>query len=259
MTSRLLLAAVVLAAAAGASAQGNGTAPRNIVPEAAPAFPAFQIWAQSVVTPVLPVVQAPPAAPLPWAVVPQAAGQAYQPSPLILGLPDLPLLRPAAGGAAQWAPQFNYQGMRVTLVVLDASGRQRTVRGIDSPPRPGERFKLRVTPTFDAVADIDFVLGDPREPWNRQRAGQAYPQAGYSVQIRGGETADLPLGPAEYFVMPNAPAQALVLSVRHPMAVRDARNTQPAYRQDGSFGSDYLQLQVERRFAAIEQLITAGR
>jgi len=223
------------------------------VAEPVPVAPIFQQWVQTTVVPFvseplrITTVQA-----LPWAA-PQGTAQAYQPLPLILGAPDLPLVRPNTADYA-WGATLNYQGMHVQLVALDGAGRQRSARALSQPPRAGERFKLRITPTFDAVADIDLVAG---EPWARQRLGQVYPQPGMSVQIRAGQTVDLPLGEETYFVMPLAPAQALTLSVRHPRALGDARSTQPAYRMDAARGSDYMQLVPAQRAPVIEQLLVA--
>jgi hypothetical protein len=141
--------------------------------------------------------------------------------------------------------------MHVQIVALDAAGRQRSARPLSQAPRAGERFKLRVTPTFDAVADIDLVSG---VGFSRNRLGQVYPQPGFSVQIKAGETADLPLGAANYFVMPET--RALVLSVRHPQAAGPTASDQPAYRLDGQRGSNFLQLVPAQRAPLIEQMLT---
>jgi hypothetical protein len=256
LTSLVLAAGLSVAGLAGAQSADS----RTIVPEAAPAFPAFQQWLQSTLPP-LPNFQTAPAQPsvqtMPLETRPGAAATSYQPLPVILGTPDLPLLRATASQAGMWSAQFNYQGMHVRYVVLDAEGRVRAVRPMSSPPRVGERFKIRVTPTVDAVAEVDLVVGDV---WARQRVGQFYPKAGFSVQIKAGETADLPLGASEYFFFPQGvTTQAAVLSVRHPRALGDDRSDQPTYRQDGRNGSDYLQLVVARRLPVLEQLITVGR
>ena len=70
-------------------------------------------------------------------------------------------------------------------VVLDARGSQRELRSMAAPLKAGERFKIRVTATFDAVAEVDQVLGDA---WDLRRTGQVYPQPGLSVQMKAGET-----------------------------------------------------------------------
>ena len=142
-------------------------------------------------------------------------------------------------------------------MVLDASGRRLESRPMGKPLRPGERFKLRITPSFDAVADVDQVRGDV---WYGQRTGQVYPQQGMSVELRAGQTVDLPLDPNEYFVMDRWDAtERLVLSVRHARALGDARSAQPAYRQDTARSSSYLQLVPAGQYPVIEQLIFQAR
>jgi hypothetical protein len=252
-------AAAVLAAAsvAGPTVAQNSGAPKDIVPAGVPAFTALGQWIQSLVAPepAPPLVQRVES--VTWSSIP-AQGAAYQPLPVVLGQPELPLLRPVAiQPGSIWSPQFNYQGMHVRFVVLDAQGKKHRLRAMSDPPLPGERFKIRVTPTFDAVAEVDLVLGSG---WDRQRVGQIWPAQGSSLEIRAGETADLPLAPSEYFVMPAvARQQSLVLSVRHPQAVGPARSDQPAYRQDSSRGSDYLQLVTPNKAPTFEQLIQPVR
>lgn len=230
---------------------------KDFVPAGIPAFTAFGQWLHTIVSPEAPPVQAQRVEPVTWPAAP-AAGNAFQPMPVVLGQPELPLLRPVTvQPGSVWSPQFNYQGMHVRFVVLDARGRQHQLRAMSDPPRPGERFRIRVTPSFDAVAEVGLVTGTG---WDRQRGQQLWPAPGSSLEIRAGETADLPLAPSEYFVMPAAARQeALVLSVRHPQALGGTRSDQPAYRQDSSRGSDYLQLVTSQKMPTFEQLIQPGR
>jgi len=181
---------------------------------------------------------------------------AYQPKPVILGQPDLPLVGEAVAQAAQrWNLGLNYQGLHVKYLVLDARGVVRQLRPMGAVLLPGERFKLRVTATFGAVASVDRLTG---EVWSAQRSGQIYPQPGVSVQINAGETADLPLNPNQYFVASGNPAERLLLTVRHPQAKGDMASDQPAYRQDGALGSNYLQLIPSGKFPAFEQVIASN-
>ena len=193
---------------------------------------------------------------LPWIGATGAPVSAYQPKPVILGQPDLPLIGEAANQAAQrWSAGLNYQGLHVKYLVLDARGSVRQVRSVGTPLRPGERFKLRLTATFSAVASIDRLVGDA---WNAQRAGQIYPDPGVSVQMNAGETADLPLNPSQYFVASANPSERIVLSVRHPQATGELATNQPAYRQDGLLGSNYLQLVPHGKLPAFEQVIASN-
>jgi hypothetical protein len=262
---------VLLAACAAFSAQAQTSAPavaKTLVAEPTQVFSTFERWVNSVWTvapeaaPSQPVnrvitviVQAPSGSTAP-APAPVAA-DTFQPAPVILGLPELPLLAEAGSNAARWGAGFNYQGVSLRQVVLDASGRRLENRPMGKPLRPGERFKLRITPSFDAVADVDQVRGDI---WYGQRTGQVYPQAGMSVELRAGQTVDLPLEPNEFFVMDRwDPSERLVLSVRHRLALDTARSNQPAYRQDTARSSNYLQLVPAGQYPAIEQLIFQAR
>lgn len=252
--SALAFGVVCAVLATSATAQSAKT----VVAEPVAILPSFNQWATSVATPVpdsfaldlntLRLLLA-------SSVVTATAPAAFQPKPVILGQPELPLMADAGAAAAgrSWLSSFNYQGMHVKMVVLDARGTAREVRPLNAPLRSGERFKLRVTPSFEAVASVDRLVGDA---WALQRVGQVYPQQGMSVHMHAGETVDLPMAPNEYFVM-NGPADRLVMSVRHPRALNAAASDQPAYREDGARGSNYLQLVTAGRLPAIEQQLGA--
>ncbi len=252
-------AALGLALALGAAfafSPALAQADKSVVVEQAPALSAFGLWARQV------IVQAPEPAvtsvrlsPFELAGAPQQ--QVFQALPVILGAPELPLIGTGATDITKaWNPSFNYQGMVMRLVVLDRAGRQRVARPMGTPLQVGERFKLRITATFDAVADVDQVLG---EPWTSVRTGQVYPKPGLSVAMKPGETIELPIGTDEYFVMGPRPDERLVVSVRHPRALDGARSNQPAYRQDSATASNYLQLVPKGSFPVIEQVITQRR
>lgn len=179
----------------------------------------------------------------------------YEPVPVILGEPAIQLSGATAASIGKgWGSSMNYQGMQVRLVVLDSTGRQHAMRPMSAPIRFGERFKLMVMPTFDAIATIDDVHGSG---WSAQRGSQAYPAAGSSVPLKAGQATLLPAG-SNYFVADRDGARRFVLNVRHANAVGDARSTQPAYRQDNASGSSYLQLVPRSTYPAFEQLLVAG-
>lgn len=245
--------AAALSAACVSSALAQAAPAKGVTVEPVPVAPAFSQWIESVVGP------APAAAPATGVVVVggpsvAATATAYQSWPVILGVPDLPLLRGAAP-AAGWGEGYNYQGMHVRLVVLDRAGRTVEIRSMSALPKPGERFRIQVTTTFAAAAEVDLVRGTA---WESQRVGQVYPRTGMSVDMQAGKTTELPLEPNQFFVMGRAD-ERLLLSVRHPRATERARTQQPAYRQDGRASSSYLQLVPEGRFAAFEQLIATAR
>lgn len=212
--------------------------------------PAPTPWVETPVTlqewVALPTVVATPSnAPVPF----------FEPAPVILGQPDLPLLGQAAAQAAQqWNTGLNYQGATVSFIVLDARGKNRTLSPVARAPAVGERFKIRYTASFDSVASIDKLVGP--SPWQLQKAGQAWPQPGSSVQAAAGETVELPLNANAYFVMTDKNSERFVLNIRHPRAKDKARSNQPLYRQDGARASQYLQLIPQGTHPALEQLIS---
>lgn len=104
---------------------------------------------------------------------------------------------------------------------------------------PGERFRIRILPTFDAIASIDLVRGDP---WYGERVGQVWPTPGTSVAIAAGETVELPLERDEYFVAASFPSERYLVAVRHGRASDSTCSSQPAYRQDVPGCTNYLQL-----------------
>jgi hypothetical protein len=247
---RLLLAGFALVTTANAQ-----PAEKSIVAEPVAAFAAFNQWVSTLV--VAPrEVRAGTVEYVSWRAEPLAE-TAYQPLPVILGLPELPLWRSDRAQAPRhWSPSFNYQGLYLQQLVLNAPGTLHQLRPISTPLRSGERFKLRVTPTFDAVAQVEQVTGDA---WYGQRQGQVYPQAGSSVRIKAGESVDLPLEPNGYFQMNRSAQERLLIAVRDPRAIGLTRSDQPAYRQDAGTGSSYLQLVAPGKFAAMEQLISQDR
>jgi hypothetical protein len=253
LANRALHAMAFSALAASALAQPVA---KNIVAEPVAAFPAFTQWVSTVVVVEqerMPVTVANVGLALSGPIT-QAR---YEPLPVILGLPELPLTGAAAAQVTrQWLPSFNYQGVHMQQVVLNAAGTQHELRPMGTLLHPGERFKIRITPTFEAVAEVDQVVG---EAWFGQRTGQVYPQAGMSVLIKAGQSVDLPIEANGYFWMNRPQNERLVIAVRDPRALNQLRSDQPAYRQDASNGSSYLQLVPQGKFAAVEQLVSQAQ
>lgn len=251
----LTFVALAAASSLAAVAQVVPVADKSVAVEAVPVVPAFNQWVNTIPVAPEPSLGA-TITTIPLTLVVAPAPAPYEPWPVVMGLPELPLIGVGASQPPRaWGSSFNYQGMQVRLLVLDAAGRRVEARPVNSLPRPGERFKVRVTATFDAVADVGLVMG---EPWSSQRAGQLYPAQGMSVHMHAGETVDLPLEQGRFFVMGPDTRERLLLSVRHAAALGDVRTQQPAYRMDGKGGSSYLQLVPRGQAPAIEQLLTVA-
>jgi hypothetical protein len=244
-----ILAVVCASAASMAIAQGPY---KSVITEPVPAFQSFQRWVSSRTVVVPPVASSVVrVAPVRMRVAGAAAPSSYQPQAVIMGLPDLPLK--GLSGQQAWGSNANYQGVHVRLWVLDAKGHRREARTLAQALKGGERFKVQITTTFDAVASVDQVLGDA---WYGQRTGQVYPQPGMSVAMKAGESISLPLGEDEYFLMNQPTNERLVLAVRHPKAVGGARSNQPAYRQDIEGGTGLLQMVPPGNYPSVEHLIS---
>ena len=245
------------------------TAAAQSAPETAPvAFDALAQWAGKLEQPL------PQAPKTPQLVEPRAeepGGQAkrppaksdrttapFEPQPVIIGRPELPLRGPGAGQAAQrWNAQLNYHGLLAQILLQDPRTHQLRPAPMGTQLPRNQPFKIRVTATFDGVTAVDQVLGPD---WNAERTGQVYPRPGQSVEVKAGVTVDLPLGEAQYFVMRGRTRQErLLLTLRHASAKGPQRSAQPAYREDDGRGSLYLQLVPPGQYPAIEQLVRVAR
>jgi hypothetical protein len=246
-----LLTAVAAMAAGSAIAQSAAGDPA-----ADAAGVVFERWLR--VLEVVPVVPAGPAVVAVSPVVaPPVQAAPYEPWPVILGQPELPLVGAAAAVKPQaWPSDLNYQGMHVAYLVRDRQTGRLVQRPLSAAPRPGDRFKIRVTATFDARVRVDTVFG---QGWSLQRGGTLYPATGAPVRARAAQAVDLPVERDHYFVVGEGGAPRMLLSVRHDEADESRRTRQPAYRQDQLNGTSYLQLAPAGTRPAIEQLITAAR
>jgi hypothetical protein len=239
-----------LAAAASASQLAQAAAV-----ESANAFGAFDKWVGAT------IVTVPAAVPgkvesLKPADKGGASVTRFEPLPVILGLPDLPLLGIGAGQTSgSWGDTFNYHGIHARLLLIDGKTQTVSSAPLSTKLKPGQRFKLRITATFNGVAALDQLLGTA---WDAERTGQVYPAPGMSVEVKAGKAVDLPIGAAQYFMLHGRQAnERLLLSVRHAKAVGEGRNTQPAYRKDNVQGSSFLQLTPKGLYPIIEQVLPA--
>lgn len=261
-TVRLAAVAAAIVAATAAATPQLAVAQQQtqpIVVESAPAFETFDKWAGAAVV----TVPVPPQHGRAEAVSPALRGGApaipFEPMPVVLGLPSLPLLGPGARGAAQgWGEGLNYQGLHAALLLVDAKTGRAAPAPLSTRLKRGQRFRVQLTATFDGIAAIDQVLGPA---WQGQRTGQVFPAPGQMVEFKAQQTVTLPLQPGQFFMLGNRPAgERLVVVARHAKAgSAETRSDQPAYRQENSAGSSYLQLVPKGRYPAIEQVLVMGR
>lgn len=131
----------------------------------------------------------------------------------------------------------NFQGVHVALVEVDATGKPIGFRTVADGFRTGERFKLRVLSTFDAVV----VLGNIT-PKGAQR--QIYPaSAGRAVSLPAGKEVLLPLGPQEYLqFVGDVGRDQITITVRDPRSLESGRaSTARVFRKDETYGSNFVQ------------------
>jgi len=131
----------------------------------------------------------------------------------------------------------NFQGVHVALVEVDADGKPVGFRTVADGFRSGERFKLRVLSTFDAVV----VLGNIT-PKGVQR--QIYPAAaGQAVSIPAGKEVLLPLGPKEFLQFAgDVGRDQITITVRDPRSLEAGRASQAqVFRKDETYGSNFVQ------------------
>lgn len=130
----------------------------------------------------------------------------------------------------------NYQGVHAALIAFDRDGNALGFRPVTSGFRTGERFKLRVLPTFDGLLVIDNI-----NPKGERR--QIYPPRGGDVaKIKTGVEILIPLAKDQYFEFVGATGEEqLVLTVRDPRAFGAAAATTKVYRRDESNGSNFVQ------------------
>ncbi|NLF54116.1 MAG: DUF4384 domain-containing protein [Thauera phenolivorans] len=164
---------------------------------------------------------------------------------VILGQPEIPLALGEDGRA-------NYQGMHLALAQADRAGHGLHYRAVGAGFETGERFKLRLLSTFDAVVVIDSV-----NPAGVRR--RLYPAASGGdevVVLKAGQPALIPLAQEQYFEFAGQTGEErLLVTVRDPRARGQALTDQPIYRQDTEWGSNFLQLVPQDSFAGFTQAL----
>ncbi|BAO30976.1 DUF4384 domain-containing protein [Sulfuritalea hydrogenivorans] len=144
----------------------------------------------------------------------------------------------------------NYQAVHVALMNFDRAGNALGFAPVTAGFRTGERFKLRVLPTFDGLLVIDNI-----NPKNQRR--QIYPaQADNVVKIKAGVEIMIPLGQDEYFEFTGATGdEQLVITLRDPRAFGAAAATAVVTRKDENNGSNFMQELAPNTYPVISQAL----
>lgn len=142
----------------------------------------------------------------------------------------------------------NYQALHVAVMNFDGNGNPQGFHPVTAGFRTGERFKLRVLPTFDGILVIDNI-----NPKNQRQ--QIYPpQARDVVAIKAGVEIVIPLDKDQYFeVTGDAGDEQLVVTVRDPRAFGAAAATAPVTRKDENNGSNFMQELAPGTYPVISQ------
>jgi hypothetical protein len=130
----------------------------------------------------------------------------------------------------------NYQGLHVAVVGFDRAAQVVGLRPVTAGFRTGDRMKLKVLPTFDALLVIENI--------NPQGARQQIypPSASQAVALKAGVEVLLPLGADQFFEFAGATGDdQLVITVRDPRAFGDAESKAEVSRQDDAQGSSFVQ------------------
>jgi len=144
----------------------------------------------------------------------------------------------------------NFQAVHVALMNFDRAGNALGFAPVTAGFKTGERFKLRVLPTFDGLLVIDNI-----NPKNQRK--QIYPaQAENVVKVKGGIEIMIPLGQDEYFEFAGATGdEQLVITLRDPRAFGAAAATAVVTRKDENNGSNFMQEVTPNTYPVISQAL----
>jgi hypothetical protein len=144
----------------------------------------------------------------------------------------------------------NYQGVHVALVAFDKAGLPTRIQPITDGFTTGDRFKIKVLPTFDGLLVIENI--NPKGA-----RSQIYPASPSEViSVKAGIEIFVPLAKDEFFEFAGETGdEQLVITLRDPRAFGDAASKAPANRKDEKFGSSFVQETPAGTFPVISQSI----
>ena len=161
---------------------------------------------------------------------------------VVVGAPGTPLA--AKGG------EPNYQAAHIAILAVDDAGRVTGFRSVNHGFCTGERFKLRMIATFDALAAIGNInpRGEGRQIFP--------PQKGTAVRLKAGQEIVIPARDDQFFQFAGTTGtEQLLVTIIDPRAVGAAASTSKVYRQDEAYGSNFAQELSPGTYPAISQAI----
>lgn len=144
--------------------------------------------------------------------------------------------------------QPNYQGAHVAIVAFDRAGNPVGLRPVTAGFRTGDRIKLKVLPTFDALVVIDNI-----NPQGRRQ--QIYPPAtDQAISLKAGVEVLLPLREDQFLEFAGVTGdEQLVITLRDPRAAGAAESKVEVSRKDEDTGSSFVQETAPGTYPVIAQ------
>jgi len=144
----------------------------------------------------------------------------------------------------------NYQGVLLSLLVLQPDGQTLKVRPVSAGFKSGEKFRIRIGATFGGDLSLDNI--DPQGSRSR-----LYPAlAEQIVKIKPGTPVILPLDKDSFFEFDDvAGEEKLVVTLRDPRAQGNAAEHALVHRQESEQGTGLLQEVAAGKYAAIAESI----
>jgi hypothetical protein len=146
--------------------------------------------------------------------------------------------------------QPNYQGAHVALLGFDRTNQLTGVRPVTAGFQTGDRLKLKVLPTFDALVVIENI-----NPQGVRR--QIYPpNPSEAVSLKAGTEVLLPLREDQFFEFAGVTGdEQLVITLRDPRAGGAAESKAEVSRKDEDSGSSFVQETAPGTYPVIAQSI----
>ncbi len=144
----------------------------------------------------------------------------------------------------------NYQAAHIAILAVDAAGNVTGLRSVKQGFNTGERFKVRVISTYDALVALGNI-----NPSGKER--QIYPpQANTVISIKAGTEVVLPLAADQYFQFTGETGtDQLVVTVVDPRALEGKPSKKRVHRQDVDYGSNFAQEVTPDTYPVISQPI----
>jgi len=144
----------------------------------------------------------------------------------------------------------NYQAAHIAILAVDPAGNVTGLRSVREGFSTGERFKVRVISTFDALVALGNI-----NPSGKER--QIYPPGNNTVvSIKAGTEAVLPLAADQYFQFTGeAGTDQLVITLVDPRALEGKASKRRVHRQDVDYGSNFAQEVAPDTYPVISQPI----